>query len=46
MTAAIAVYSVDSAAARRGRGDPSVAPAPERPAAAAPPILEASPAER
>lgn len=46
MTAAIAVYSIDSAAARRGRGDSSVAPAAERPPAAAPPILQASPAER
>ena len=46
MTAAIAVYSVDSAATHRGRGDPSVAPAPERPTAAAPPILQTAPAGR
>jgi hypothetical protein len=46
MTAAIAVYSVDSAAARRGRGDERGGLAPDRPAAAAPPILGESPAER
>lgn len=46
MTAAIAVYSVDSAAAGRGRGAPSVAPPSERPTAAAPPILEVVPAGR